>query len=95
MHTSLRVDRFNLQVTDIGIQCKAVHHSVRHFSSASSPGRNDGKHLIANKLLPQSVFRLVISIENTYSCCHTNSHLVTYVWPYREVANNVRLYSHI
>lgn len=49
----------------------------------------------ARKVMPQSVFRLGSSIENSYSCCHTIYHLITNVWPYREAANNVWLYSHI
>lgn len=51
----------------------------------------DGVSLV----LPHSVFRLVSSIENSYSGCHTNSYLFAYARPYQKSANNVWAYSYI
>lgn len=58
MHTKLKGSRFNLQITDIRIQCKAVHHSVRYFSSASSLGKNDGKTLSQTRFYPSNLLQL-------------------------------------
>ena len=50
---------------------------------------------LAKKLLPQSVFRLVNSTENSHYCWQTNSYLFAYVWPYQKSAKNVWVYSRI
>ncbi|MBW0279698.1 hypothetical protein B4O99_09150 [Shewanella xiamenensis] len=51
--------------------------------------------LSAKKVLPLCVFRLISSNENSHICCHTNSYLFGYVWPYQKSTNNVWVYSRI